>query len=117
MKSVSFIVGLVSVLLCLSLVSCVTCKQPDSTVAPFSCIVQSETEVLYEIHLDGKFVSSNKTLPPGRGMQAIGMTATPGDHVLMVTAPGYETWQKTVTIMSGTKNGSSFRIDLKKLEK
>jgi len=84
---------------------------------PFSCIVQAETEVLYEFNLDGKFVGSGKTLLPGHGMQACGMTATPGDHVLIVTAPGYETWQRTVTIMSGTKYGSSFRIDLKKSEK
>jgi hypothetical protein len=79
--------------------------------------VQAETEVSYEFHLDGKFVSSGKTLPPGKGMQMCEMATTPGDHVLMVTAPGYETWQKTVTIMTGTKHGSHFRIDLKKSEK
>jgi hypothetical protein len=116
MKSASFIVGLVSVL-CLTLASCGTFKQSDATMVPFTCIVQSETEILYEIHIDGNFVSSGKTLPPGKGMQMCEMTATPGDHVLMVTAPGYETWQRTVTIMSDTKRGSHFRIDLKKLEK
>ncbi|MFA7256450.1 MAG: hypothetical protein WC047_02605 [Kiritimatiellales bacterium] len=116
MKSVSFIVGLVSVL-CLSLTSCVTCKQSAVPLVPFSYIVQAETEVSYEFHLDGKFVSSGQTLPPGKGMQMCEMTSTPGDHVLMVTAPGYETWQRTVTMMSGTTRGSHFRIDLKNSEK
>ena len=116
MKSVSFFIGLVSVL-CLSLASCVTCKQSDATMVPFTCIVQAETEVLYEFHLDGKFISSGKTLLPGKGMQICEMTATPGDHALMVTASGYDPWQRTVTIMSGTKHGSHFRIDLKKSAK
>jgi len=116
MRSVSCIASLVSVL-CLALASCVTCKQSDVPLVPFTCIVQAETEVSYEFHLDGKFVSSGKTLPPGKGMQMCEMATTPGDHVLMVTAPGYETWQKTVTIMTGTKHGSHFRIDLKKSEK
>lgn len=116
MKSVSFIVVLVSAL-CLSLVSCVTCKQPDTILVPFSCIVQAETEVTYEFHLDGKFISSGKTLPPEIGVQMCEMSAMPGEHVLMVTAPGYDTWQKTVTIVTGTKHGSHFRINLKKSEK
>ena len=116
MKSAALIVGLASVL-CLSLTSCVTCKQAAVPLVPFNCIVQAETEASYEFHLDGKFVSSGRTLPPGKGMQAYEMAATPGDHVLMVTAPGYETWQRTVTLMTGTKSGSSFRIDLKKSEK
>lgn len=116
MKSVSLIVGLVSVL-CLSLAACVTCKQSASATVPFSCIVESETEVVYEIRLDGKFVSSGKTLPPGKDMQAVELMATPGDHYVNVSAPGYKTWNREVNLMSGTKNGSSFRIDLKKSEK
>lgn len=116
MKSASLIVGLVSVL-CLSLAACITCKQSASATVPFSCIVESETEVVYEISLDGKFVSSGKTLPPGKGMQAVELMAIPGDHVVRVSAPGYETWHREVSIMNGTKNGSSFRIDLKKSSK
>jgi len=98
--------------MCLSLAACIT--RTTAPMVPFTCIVQAETEVAYEFQLDGKFVSSGKTLLPGKGMQLCEMTATPGDHVLMVTAPGYETWLRTVNIMSGTKHGSHFRIDLKK---
>lgn len=116
MKTASFIVGLVPVL-CLSLASCSTFSRSDATMVPFSCIVQAETEIIYEIHLDGNFVSCGKTLPPGRGIQICEMTAPPGQHVLMVTAPGHETWNRTVTLMSGTKRGSHFRIDLKKSAK
>ena len=113
----SLFMGTFFAVMCLSLASCVTCMQSGTTMVPFSCIVQSETEILYEIHLDGNFVSSGKSLPPGKGMQLCEMTATPGNHVLMVTAPGYETWLRTVTIMSGTQHGSHFRIDLKKSAK
>lgn len=115
MKSAVFVASLVSAL-CLSLASCVTCQQAADPMVSFTCIVQAETEVLYEIQLDGKFVTSGKTMSGG-SIQACEMTATPGDHVLMVTAPGYETWQRTVTLMSGTKHGSHFRIDLKNSEK
>ncbi len=101
--------------------SIATGQQSDLNIVPFTCVVQAEMEVLYEIHLDGKFVSSSKTFPPGKGlMQAIELTATPGDHILMVTAQGCETWQKTVTIVgrtSNSKSGLSFRIDLKKSDK
>ena len=116
MKAASFTVGLVSIL-CLSLAACVTFRHSDANMVPFSCIVQSNAEILYEVHLDGNFVSSGKTLPPGKGIQLLDMAATPGDHVLMVTAPGYETWLRTVTIMSGTQHGSHFRIDLMKSTK
>jgi len=110
----SLFMGILFASMCLSLASCGTFKHSDATIVPFTCIVQSETEILYEIHLDGNFISSGKTLPSGKGMQMCEMTAIPGDHVLMVTAPGYETWQRVVTIMSGTKHGSHFRIDLNK---
>ena len=110
----SLFMGILFASMCLSLASCGTFKQSDAIIVPFTCIVQSETEILYEIHLDGNFISSGKSLPPEKGMQLCEMTATPGNHVLMVSAPGYETWLRTVTIMSGTKHGSHFRIDLKK---
>lgn len=110
----SLFTGTLFTIMCLSLASCVIFKQSNANIIPFTCTVQTESEVPYELHLDGDFVSSGKTLPPGKGMQLCEMTATPGDHVLMVTAPGYEIWQRTVTIMSGTKHGSHFRIDLKK---
>lgn len=108
----SLFAGTLFAAMCLSLASCITGKQSGANLVPFTCIVQAETEVLYEFHLDGNFVSSGKSLPPGKGMQMCEMTATPGEHVLMVTAPGYKTWLRTVTIMRGTQHGSHFRIDL-----
>lgn len=92
-------------------------KPSEETLVPFTCIVQTDAEVVYEFHLDGNFVSSGKSLAQGKGLQMWELTATPGDHVLRVTAPGYEPWLRTVTIMSGTKHGSNFRIDLKKSDK
>lgn len=100
--------------ICLSLAACATFKKPEAVIVPFTCIVQADTEVNYELNIDGKFVSCGKTLPPGKGMQICEMTATAGDHVLMVTAPGYRTWLRTVTLMSGTRRGSHFRVDLEK---
>jgi len=50
-------------------------------------------------------------MPSEKGMQAIKLFAATGDHVLTVTAPGYETWQKTITVMSST---ACFWVELKK---
>ncbi|MBU4496681.1 MAG: hypothetical protein KKG09_01565 [Verrucomicrobia bacterium] len=102
------------VVLCLSLTSCVTCKQSELTNIPFGCVVQSEGEAVFDIHLDGKLVSSGKPLPPGKGMQAFKLIATPGEHVLMATAPGCDTWQKTITLMGGAERSPSFMVELKK---
>lgn len=85
---------------------------PAPTVA-FGCVVQADAEVRYEIHLDGKLVSSGKTLAPGKGMQVLELAATQGDHVLVVTAPGCEPWQRTIALASGAKSHASFRVELK----
>ena len=117
MKPALFIVGLVSVL-CLSVTSCITFKHSESRV-PFYCVVQSATDaiVIYEINLDYNLVSSNRTMPKDKGTQMIELSATVGDHLLTVTAPGCETWKKYITITGGTKYGQTFLIELKKSEK
>ena len=118
MKAVSFIVGIVSVI-CLSLASCVTSRQSDQSKVPFYCIVQSATDlsVIYEINLDGKLISSNRTIPKEKGTQMIELAATAGDHILTITAPGCETWKKNITVIGGIKYGQTFVVELKKSEK
>ena len=85
--------------------------QSGKNTVPFRYAVQANEEVVYEVCLDGKFVSSGKTL---KQYSYLSLSATPGDHVLTVTAPGYETWQKTVTLLEGSKNGQNFLVELKK---
>ena len=115
----SLFAGVLFAAMCLALTSCVTCKQSAQNNIPFSCAVQSETDaiVVYEIHLDGKLVSSGRTMPKEKGMSVHKLASTSGDHVLKVTAPGCEAWQKTITIMDGTEKGQFFLVALKKSEK
>jgi hypothetical protein len=47
----------------------------------------------------------------------IELAATARDHFLTVTAPGYETWEKLITVMGGTKYAQNFLVELKKSEK
>ena len=50
---------------------------------------------------------------PGKGMQMLELAAPPGDHVLRVTAPGYESWQKEIALMGGATSHQTFRVELK----
>ena len=50
----------------------------------------------------------SNSMPKEKGTQMLEFTATPGDHVLTVTAPGCETWQKTINIMDNARFGQSF---------
>lgn len=63
----------------------------------------------------------NKIVSTGRALTKqycyLSLAATPGDHVLTITAPGYETWQKAITLLEGSKNGQNFLIELKKSAK
>lgn len=115
----SLSIGVLFVAVCLAITSCVTCKQSVQNNVPFNYRVQPETDaiVVCEIHLDGKFVSSYRTMPKEKGESWLKLATTPGDHVLSVTAPGFETWQKTITVIGGTERGPFFLVELKKSEK
>ena len=115
MKKTLFI-GAFLAAICLVATSCITGKPPAQTATPFRCYVEAGTEVAYEIHLDGKLVSCNKTIPQGKGKMEIDLVAYPGDHILTVTAQGYETWRKTITILDGLK-WPTFLVELKRAEK
>jgi len=110
----TILIGTFFTVMCLMMTSCSTCKRSSQIIAPFRCVVVSGAEVIYEVHLDGKLVSSAKTLPPGKGEMSIELVATPGDHVLTVTAPGYETWGETITVLDGVKYGQLFLVELNK---
>ena len=99
--------------------SCTTCKQSAQTKVPFYCIVQTEGDqaVIYEIQLDGKLITSARTIPKGKATQMHEFTAFPGDHDLKVTAPGCEKWEKAITLTDGIKYGQTFQVELKKSEK
>jgi len=90
----------------------VTSKQPGKNIVLLRYAVQADAEVVYELCLDGKFVSSGKALI--KQDCYLSLPSTPGDHILTVTAPGYETWQKTVALLEGSKNGRNFLVELKK---
>ena len=81
--------------------------------------MQSETDaiVVYEIHLDGKLVSSGRTMPKEKGMPVLKLAANPGGHILTVTAQECETWQKTITVLANTEKGQFFLIELKQSAK
>ncbi|MCG2660577.1 MAG: hypothetical protein L6437_10075 [Kiritimatiellae bacterium] len=93
----------------------VTSEQPGKNIVLLRYSVQADEEAVYEICLDGKFVSSGKALIKQDCF--LSLPTIPGDHILTVTAPGYETWQKTVTLLEGSKNGQNFLIELKKSAK
>ena len=116
MKKILFI-GAFLASICLVVTSCITGKPTAQASTPFRCYVESGTEMAFEVHLDGKFVSSSKTMPPAKGTMEVDLVTTPGDHVLAVTAQGYETWRKNITVLDGLKYGPVFLIDLKKAEK
>jgi hypothetical protein len=103
----------------LAMSSCITWKPASEIIVPFRCVVQSATEsmVLYEIALDGKLVASGRTLPKEKGAQILEFTAATGDHVLTVTAPGCEKWEKTIAILNAVSYGQTFLIELQKAEK
>jgi len=73
--------------------------------------------VAYETTLDGKLISTGRTMPKEKGTQMLEFMATPGDHVLTVTAPGCEIWQKTINILDNARVGQTFLVELKKSEK
>ena len=85
----------------------------DSTIS-FLCRVQAETEVFYEIHIDGKVVGSGNAIPNSKNKMTHILSATPGDHAVTITAPGYETWRKTVTLSADSKIGQNILAELKK---
>ena len=88
-------------------------EQPGKNIAPFlRYTVQAEEEVAFEVNLDGKFVSCSKTMLKAYSYHRLSSTA--GDHALTVTAPGYETWQRTITLLEGSNNDQQFLIELKK---
>lgn len=83
----------------------------------FLCRVQAETEISYKISMDGKIVGNGSMIPNPKDKMTHILSAIPGDHVLTITAPGYETWQKTITLSEGSKNGESLLAELKKSAK
>ena len=111
MKLGLFIVGAFAIG-CLVMAGCCTCRKAGVPTVPFVCIVQSGAEVGYEIQLDGKLVGSGKTLPPHQGIQTMPLAAAAGDHVLKVTAPGCEAWQRTITLLPGVQGNLSFGVEL-----
>lgn len=115
----SLFTGVLLVAACLAMTSCTTCKHSVQSNARFQCTVQSATDEMatYEIKLDGKLISSGRTIPKEKGTQVLEFTTTPGDHTLIVTAPGCATWQKTINIMDGARFGQPFLVELKKPEK
>ncbi len=94
----------------------ITFQQPGKNIVQFRYAIQAEEGVIYEVNLDGKFVTSEKAQ---KQYSYHSLCATPGDHALTVTAPGYETWQKTITLLEGSrnKNGQDFLVELKKSTK
>ncbi len=96
--------------------SCVICKQSAQNDAPFNCVVQSETDAIiaYEVHLDDKLVSSGRAMPKEKDMTMLKLAANTGDYTLTVTAPGCETWQKTITVMGNIEKGQFFLVESEK---
>ena len=115
----SLFIGVFLAVACLAMTSCATCKQSIQNKVPFHCIVQTAGDemVIYEIQLDGKLITSTRTIPKEKATQMHEFAAFPGDHVLTVTAPGCAKWEKTITLTGGTKYGQTFQVELKKSEK
>ena len=109
--------GILFAVLGLAMTSCTTWSSQN--IIPFHCIIQSATDsaVVYEITLDGKLVASGRTIPKDKGTQMLEFTTTAGDHVLTVTAPGCEKWQKTIAVLNVVNYGQTFLVELKKSEK
>ena len=113
----SLYMGVLFAVLCSVMTSCVTWSA--QSIIPFHCIVQSATDsvVVYEITLDGKLIASGRTIAKDKGTQILEFTTTTGSHVLTVTAPGCEKWQKTIAVLNVVNYGQTFLVELKKSEK
>lgn len=85
----------------------------DNTIS-FLCRVQAAAEIFYEIHIDGKVVGSGNAIPNSKDKMTHILSATPGDHVVTITAPGYEIWQKSITLSADSKTGQNILAELKK---
>lgn len=90
-------------------------KSGDNAIT-FFCRVQAEAEISYEIRIDGKKAGSGSMIQNPKDKMTHILSATPGDHVLTVTASGYETWQKTITL-SDSNAGQNISAEMKKTEK
>lgn len=91
----------------------------SQSVIPFHCVVQSATDSVevYEITLDGELVASGRTVPKAKGTHMLEFTTTPGSHVLTVTAPGCEPWEKKIAVLNVVNYGQTFLVELKKSQK
>ena len=100
------------VTLCVAATSCVTKQSQEVTYHPISCIVEPESEVVFEIKLDGKLVLSGKAAPDQ--ISSHQFPAPFGDHVLSVTADNHVPWQRTISVVGGAAGSQEFWAKLEK---
>jgi hypothetical protein len=103
-----------AVIVCLAATSCVTTQPKETTYHPVHCVVEPETEVIFEIRLDGKLVLSGKAAP--KELNSNQFSAPLGDHTLCVTADGHEPWERTISVVGGSAQSQGFWARLKKTE-
>ncbi len=99
-------------IVCITASSCVTTQTTETTYHPVHCVVEPETEVVFEIQLYGKLILSGKSAP--QQLNTHHFAASFGDHVLTVTAPGYQMWKRTITVIGGPTKSQGFWAKLTK---
>lgn len=89
---------------CVLAVSCCHMQPKKAVLINTTCVVETaEPDIIAEVTIDGGLVFSGKTLTSLRGnVVYCTFKTTPGKHELVVTAPGYSPWKKTITIIGGT---------------
>ncbi len=89
---------------CMLAASCRHLQPKPSVFINAGCVIETaEPDIIAELTLDGDLIFSGKTRAEKNGnLVYCKLKTTPGDHELVVTAPGYAAWKKTITIIGGT---------------
>ena len=95
--------AILAVLACMMLISCRMIQPKQTVFLDINCVVETEEpNVIAEITLDGDLVFSGKTHKDKSGnLTFFKLRTSPGEYDLIITAPEYATWKKTITILAG----------------
>jgi hypothetical protein len=93
-------------------VSCVTTANKEIVYHVVTCLVESEMEGVFEVHLDDDLILSGKasTEKP----VSIEFMAPVGRHSLSVTSEGHDPWRRDIKILAGPNEQQHFWVKLQK---
>lgn len=105
-------IAMLGIFVCAVVTSCCTTAPRTTVLYQAQCMIETEnSDVFVEVMLDNKFIFSGKTHQEKSGnLESCQFTAAPGEHLLVVSAAGHQTWEKQITLVGGS---NKFWIPLK----